>query len=126
MIKNQNGQWVKENPEVTERLERQSRMLKESVKRANAMQDLKDHPGWLAVKAVFDQHIKTAQDKLDTFKKNDQRTNDLLMQELADFRIASNVVEDHIGSVEGMELMIEKCEKELDERAKQRRDHAPV
>lgn len=118
MIRTEEGQLRKENPEVTDALEESLARLKIAMNRAELMSSLKSHPGWEAIQEILDEKLKQSERKLDGFDKNDHRVNDLLMQERKNFRFFKSIVDDFLDSIPKFEAKINEIQKQLDERRK--------
>ncbi len=116
MIRKESGQWVKENPEITTKKENLIVALKVMELRAERLASLEGNDGWLCAQEMLDEKLERIDYKLDNFDAQDQRANDLLLQEKKSLRFLRNIVDDMKNSLSGIQSAIERNEKELSER----------
>lgn len=116
MIRNDSGKWVKQNPEIVTKLEKNITSLKIAVNRAEILSQLKNHPSWTTIQEILEEKIKSLEYQLKKFADIDPRKLDCLLQQKTDFEFMLNIVDDFSESVPGFESAITRAEKELDSR----------
>lgn len=119
MIKTADGKMVKENPDVTAKMQSQLNVFKIAAHRGEILQSLQGHPGWDTIQEILTEKIETINNKLADFENQDQRKNDLLLQQRKDYSFLLNIVDDFSQSVSGCESAILRTEKELESRKSQ-------
>lgn len=116
MIRSESGKWIKPNPEIIDKLEKNITSLKIAVNRASILSQLKNHPSWTTIQEILEEKIKTIDYQLKKFSEIEPRKVDSLLQQKTDFEFMLNIVDDFSDSVPGFESAIARSEKELDSR----------
>jgi hypothetical protein len=116
MIRTPEGKRLKENPEISEKIERTITSLKIAAKRAEVLSTLGGHAGWETVKDILGEKVKSIDGQLKKFLELEPRKVDSLHQQKLDFEFILTIVEDFVESVPGFHAAIERNQKELDAR----------
>jgi hypothetical protein len=116
MIRNDNGKWVKPNPEIIDKLERNNISLRLAINRAEILSQLKNHPAWTTIQEILEEKVKSLDNQLKKFSELDTRKVEALLQQKLDFQFMLTIVDDFADSVPGFESAIARNEKELESR----------